>query len=144
MVMAMAKQAKHKKQTGFTLIELMIVVAIVAILAVVSLPSYRNHISKGNRREAIAEMMLAAQALERNYSVNNTYAVTLGTIYTTPTQTATRYTISLSVAGTATGYTLQAVPIGSQINDRCGTLTLTSTGAKTFSATTTGTAQECW
>ncbi|ATV00131.1 pilin [Aeromonas salmonicida] len=40
-----------KKQSGFTLIELMIVVAIVAILAAVALPAYQNYTKKAKMTE---------------------------------------------------------------------------------------------
>jgi len=43
-----------KKQTGFTLIELMIVVAIVAILAAVALPAYQNYTKKAKMTELVA------------------------------------------------------------------------------------------
>ena len=43
-----------KKQTGFTLIELMIVVAIVAILAAVALPAYRSYTQRAKFSEVVA------------------------------------------------------------------------------------------
>ena len=43
-----------KKQTGFTLIELMIVVAIVAILAAIALPAYKTYTEKARFSEVIA------------------------------------------------------------------------------------------
>lgn len=43
-----------KKQTGFTLIELMIVVAIVAILAAIALPAYQTYTKKARFAEVIA------------------------------------------------------------------------------------------
>lgn len=43
-----------KKQTGFTLIELMIVVAIVAILAAIALPAYQTYTKKARFSEVIA------------------------------------------------------------------------------------------
>lgn len=42
-----------KKQTGFTLIELMIVVAIVAILAAVALPAYQKYTAKAKFTEVV-------------------------------------------------------------------------------------------
>ncbi|TNI67677.1 pilin [Aeromonas hydrophila] len=43
-----------KKQSGFTLIELMIVVAIVAILAAIALPAYQNYTKKAKMTELVA------------------------------------------------------------------------------------------
>lgn len=43
-----------KKQSGFTLIELMIVVAIVAILAAVALPAYQSYTKRAKFSEVIA------------------------------------------------------------------------------------------
>jgi type IV pilus assembly protein PilA len=43
-----------RKQTGFTLIELMIVVAIVAILAAIALPAYQTYTKKAKFSEVVA------------------------------------------------------------------------------------------
>ena len=53
-----------KKQTGFTLIELMIVVAIVAILAAVALPAYRTYTQRAKFSEVIAATGPAKTAIE--------------------------------------------------------------------------------
>ena len=53
-----------KKQTGFTLIELMIVVAIVAILAAVALPAYRTYTQRAKFSEVIAATGPAKTAAE--------------------------------------------------------------------------------
>lgn len=53
-----------KKQSGFTLIELMIVVAIVAILAAIALPAYQNYTQRAKFSEVIATAGPAKTAYE--------------------------------------------------------------------------------
>ncbi len=58
------KTNKMKKQSGFTLIELMIVVAIVAILAAIAMPTYQNYTKKAKMTELVAATGTAKTAVE--------------------------------------------------------------------------------
>ena len=53
-----------KKQTGFTLIELMIVVAIVAVLAAVALPAYQKYTAKAKFTEVVSAANPVKQQVE--------------------------------------------------------------------------------
>jgi prepilin-type N-terminal cleavage/methylation domain len=53
-----------KKQSGFTLIELMIVVAIVAILAAIAMPAYQTYTKRAKFSEVIAAAGPAKTATE--------------------------------------------------------------------------------
>ena len=53
-----------KKQTGFTLIELMIVVAIVAILAAVALPAYNKYTARSKFTEVVTSTNGVKQQVE--------------------------------------------------------------------------------
>ncbi|WP_421218677.1 type IVa pilus major pilin TapA [Aeromonas jandaei] len=57
-----------KKQSGFTLIELMIVVAIVAILAAIALPAYQNYTKKAKFTEVIAATGALKTSVELCYA----------------------------------------------------------------------------
>ena len=58
---------KMSRESGFTLVEMMIVVAIVAILATVALPAYINYINRMNQGDAVAVLMNAKMDQENFY-----------------------------------------------------------------------------
>lgn len=45
-----------KKNSGFTLVEIMIVVAIISILTAITVPSYQSYISNANRAACLSEV----------------------------------------------------------------------------------------
>ena len=143
------------KQRGYNLVELMIVVAIIGIIAAIAYPSYTESVRKSRRAECAGGLTSLGSAMERYYSVNNTYEGaadggkdTGDPEVFTPTcpvdgGTAT-YDLTISAA-TASTYTVQAAPTGAQTKDKCGTLTLNNRGGKGISGAATGlTAQDCW
>ena len=139
-----------RTQIGFSLIELMIVVAIAGILAAIAYPSYQEQVKKSRRADCQGVLTGLANAMERYFTVSNTYVgATLGAGGIYPNQcpidgNTAYYTLAIPTA-TATGFTLQAVPIGAQVGDRCGTLTLDSTGQEGVTGAATGlTWQDCW
>ncbi len=119
------------RQTGFTLIELMITVAVVGILAAVAYPSYQDHIRKTHRRTAQSAMMDAANRQQQFLLANRRYATTLAELaFTMPSEIANRYNCSLTnVVNTGVPtYTVSCAPSGAQAGD--GTLTLDHLGQK--------------
>lgn len=136
------------RQSGFTLIELMIVVVVVAILSAVALPSFFEQIRKSRRTDAINALAQVQQAQERWRANNATYASSLAAPPTgigVSNPSSGYYTLSISGAS-ATGYTATATAAGSQANDsRCTSLSVTvANGSPTYSKTGTGTVKECW
>jgi len=135
----------RQRMSGFTLIELMIVVAIVAILAAIAYPSYINHITKTRRAAGAACAMEAAQFMERYYTTNLTYVGADLPDTQCMNEVEDHYTIQLEAAATASAYTVQAIPQGSQDtrDTKCQTLSINQAGTKGETGSASS-ATECW
>jgi len=140
-----------RRQAGVTLMELMVVVGIVGILAAIAYPAYTQFVMQTNRTDATKTMQLAAQSMERCYSVNFTYAgCTVNAIVVNDTSTIGTpnlfYTITFAIPD-AQDYTMTAVATAApQTNDnQCAQFTLSSTGQQAAQDNNANnTTQTCW
>ena len=89
-----------RRQSGFTLIELMVVVIIVAVLLAVALPAYQNQIIRGKRAAAQSEMLAIANIQEQYLLSNRSYMGTTelnDTGYALDPDVSKSYTLSISL-----------------------------------------------
>ena len=133
-------------QKGFTLIEVMVVVAIVGILSAIAYPSYTEYIARGHRAEARANLLQAAQWMERAATANGTYPTASSAASAIAALEAQlkmdRYSIKVDSTN-GSSYTLTAAPKGAQLKDKCGSYTLTQSGKRDVASATLSVA-ECW
>ena len=143
-----------KRQTGFTLIELMVTIVIVAILAAIAIPMFGEQLAKSRRSEAmgvLSDLQLRQERYRSNHSTYATMDQLTGSAAATTAFNGTQsnYTFSVS-ANDATDVLLTATPKGSQTGDRCGNFLLridnntNNAPAGLEDKTTSTAADRCW
>ena len=104
--------ANTVRQTGFTLIELMVAVSIVAILATIAWPAYTDYVRRGQLAEVPGQLASTRVALEQYFQDNRSY-VSSGTTCGVTMPSTSQY-FSYSCTGSATTYTLTAAGVSSK------------------------------
>lgn len=139
-----------KQQQGFSLIELLVVVMIIAVLAAIAIPSYSRYGFRARRADAQDILMRIATQQERFYATNNRYGALTEIGYSADPVKSDKgyYQVSLggSLGANSATYTATATPLGSQIPDVCGALSINNAGVKLPLATDTtkNTNGNCW
>lgn len=91
-----------KRQTGFTLIEVMIVVAIVGLLATMALPAYQDYVIRTRVIEGLNTANGAKLAVAETFQTRNAVADQTATGYLSPNATENVTSINIADDGTGT------------------------------------------
>ncbi|EWG98737.1 hypothetical protein Q427_28920 [Halomonas sp. BC04] len=126
-----ATTGSTRPSAGFTLIELMIAVAVIGILAAIAIPSYQGYVERATRTDAHAGLSDAAGVLERCYTVYNAYNNSSCALSNGDTRNSPDENYTITVASTASTYTLSAALNSGRGPDGCtGSLTLNHQGVR--------------
>lgn len=151
------------RESGFTLIELMVVITIGAILLSIAIPGYQGQVRKSRRTEARNAVLDLASREERYLSVYNLYSQTPSDLgYATAPATTWAgvgaigsgyYTLNVAatapnpavVPPTPPTYTITATAVGAQLKDApCRTFVVNNLGQQTATDSGGAAAPACW
>ena len=141
---------KHRamKQSGFSIIELMIVIAVIAALAAIAVPSYQDYTVRARRSAAQVSLSELANLQEKFFAETLSYAPGINIAdpnnnlaYRSETEGGNYFLFVVSLSATV-GYTLQATAQNAQAGD--GNFQLNGIGVKTWDKANDGTYGYSW
>src|SRR6266850_3376200 len=91
----------RNRNSGFTLIELMIVVAIIGILAAIATPQYQTYTVRAKVTEGLSLANAAKIAVEEGFTSNDVAGVTAAAAAFAATMSATQYVTSVVISTAA-------------------------------------------
>lgn len=130
-----------RRDSGFTLIELMIAVVVIAILASIAIPAYQGAMQKSRRSDAISALLSLQLEQEKFRAGCTQYASAIAGSDTCDTAGGTyqlgfsttspdgHYNLSIDSAN-GTSFVAEAAPVsgGAQDGDDCGTFAIDQDG----------------
>lgn len=145
----MTRASSRRAAVGVTLVELMIAVAIVGILAAIAYSSYQAQVRRGNRTDGKAELLEAAQELEKCYTRYGAYNNAACASYNLTNggnrlSERGKYRITFRAGSVAANtYVLQAtLEPGRGPDPECGVLSIDQSGQRDRSGN--GPLDRCW
>ncbi len=126
---------------GFTLIELLVALACIGILLTWASTQYPAYLQRSQRAQARILLLQTALWMERYASANGTYPLQQNM----PSNVGTAPDVSyqLKVISNSDSFTLMAVPTSNQLDDPCGSLTLSHTGVREVKNASIS-VNDCW
>ena len=88
-----------RKQSGFTLIELMIVVAVIGILSAIAIPQYQKYVAKSEAATALASISALKTEVELTVAETGSFPSTTSTPLISTALGTIKYTNKSSGAG---------------------------------------------
>lgn len=122
----MSRPAARRSDAGWTLIELLLVLGIVGLLAQWAWPLSTELLQRARRNEARLVLLQTAHWLERYAAIQGRYPDSLPDSVWRSDSLSYRW----SYTGAEQRYTLLAIPLGAQMQDPCGSLSLDATGTR--------------
>ena len=144
--------AKARAAAGFTLIEVVVVLAIVAITTMIAASSYRNHLRRSYRVEAVHALLAAAAEQEKFHLAHGQYGDRLDAAAGSdppglPVASRTpggHYSLAVMLANAAE-FRVVATAANDGTDPSCRTLSIDESGRRAATdAQGADSAQRCW